>query len=52
MEAVAAVIKSRRGVPVAALSVSGVNLGDQLDYASPIAASLLRAGTAVGQMLA
>ncbi len=51
VEAVAAVIKSRRGTPVAALSITGVDLGDQLDYASPLAASLRRATSAIGQML-
>lgn len=51
VQAVAAVIRSRRQVPVSSLSVSGVDLGDQLDYASPIAATLRRAAGAIGQMI-
>jgi IclR family acetate operon transcriptional repressor len=51
VEAVAAVILSRRRTPTAAISVSGVDLGDQLDYASPLAATLRRAAGAIGQMI-
>jgi IclR family transcriptional regulator, acetate operon repressor len=51
VEAVAAAIKSRRGVPVSALSVSGVDLGDQLDYRSTLAATLRRAAGAIGPMI-
>ncbi|MGH3466660.1 MAG: IclR family transcriptional regulator [Thermocrispum sp.] len=51
VEAIAAVILSRRKVPVAAVSVSGVDLGDQMDVVSPLASTLRRAAGAIGQML-
>ncbi|MEU5401440.1 IclR family transcriptional regulator [Streptomyces sp. NPDC005963] len=52
VEAVAAVILSRRQAPVAAISVSGVDLGDQMDSVSPLAQTLRRAAAAIGQMIA
>lgn len=51
VEAVAAVILSRREVPVAAIAVSGVDLGEQLDVDSSLAHKLRRAAHSVGQML-
>jgi IclR family acetate operon transcriptional repressor len=51
VEAIAAVILSRRRVPVASLSVSGVDLRGHLDAASPLASTLRRAAGAIGQML-
>lgn len=51
VEAIAAVILSRRQVPVAAISVSGVDLGEQLDETSSLASTLRRAATAIGQVL-
>jgi DNA-binding IclR family transcriptional regulator len=51
VEAVAAVILSRRGVPVAAIAVSGVDLGEQLNVDSNLAHKLRRAAHSIGQML-
>ncbi|WP_055479957.1 IclR family transcriptional regulator domain-containing protein [Sphaerimonospora mesophila] len=51
VEAIAAVILSRRQAPVAAISVSGVDLGDQMDHTSPLASTLRRAASAIGQMI-
>jgi IclR family acetate operon transcriptional repressor len=49
--AVAAAIISRRGVPVASLSVSGLDLGDELGDDSALAGTLRRAAQAIGQTL-
>jgi IclR family transcriptional regulator, acetate operon repressor len=46
--AVAAVIRSRRSQPVAAVAVSGLDLGDELAYDSSLAGHLRRAAEAVG----
>lgn len=51
VNAIAAAILTRRQTPIASISVSGVDLGDQLDPASPLAATLRRAASAIGQML-
>ncbi|GII97073.1 IclR family transcriptional regulator [Sinosporangium siamense] len=51
VEAISAVILSRRQAPVASISVSGVDLGDQMDQASPLASTLRRAAGAIGQMI-
>ncbi|GAA0378726.1 transcriptional regulator [Acrocarpospora corrugata] len=51
VEAIAAVILSRRQTPVAAISVSGVDLGDQMNQTSPLASTLRRAAGAIGQMV-
>jgi IclR family acetate operon transcriptional repressor len=51
VQAIAAVILSRRQVPTAAISVSGVNLGAQLHHASALASTLRRAAGAIGQMI-
>ncbi|MES9541483.1 helix-turn-helix domain-containing protein [Actinomadura sp. NPDC000600] len=51
VEAIAAVILSRRQVPVASLSVSGVDLGDQMSPTSPLASRLRRAAGAIQQMI-
>jgi IclR family transcriptional regulator, acetate operon repressor len=51
VEAVAAVIRSRRGEPLAGVAVTGVSLGDQLDYDSPLARSLRRAADSIGQLV-
>lgn len=51
VEAIAAVILSRRQVPVAAISVSGVDLGEQMAESSPLASTLRRAAGAIGQMI-
>jgi IclR family acetate operon transcriptional repressor len=50
--AVAAAIRSRRGHPVAAIAVSGADLGDELAYDSRLALELRRAAHAIGQGLA
>jgi IclR family transcriptional regulator, acetate operon repressor len=50
--AVSAAIRSRRGMPVAAISVSGLDLGSELGDDTPLAAQLRRAAHAVGQSLA
>lgn len=50
--AVAAAILSRRGQAVASISVSGLDLGDELGYDTPLAGQLRRAAHAVGQTLA
>lgn len=50
--AVAAAIRSRRGHPVAAIAVSGADLGDELAYDSALALDLRRAAHAIGQGLA
>lgn len=49
--AVAAAILSRRGTPVASLSVSGADLGDELAYDSSLAGQLRSAAHAIGQTL-
>jgi IclR family transcriptional regulator, acetate operon repressor len=49
--AVAAAILSRRHQPVASLSISGLDLGDELGYDTALAAELRRAARAVGQTL-
>jgi IclR family transcriptional regulator, acetate operon repressor len=49
--AVAAAIMSRRDQPVAAISVSGLDLGDELGYDTALAGELRRAAHAVGQTL-
>jgi len=51
VQAIAAAIRSRRAAPVAAISVSGVDLGDQLEYDSVLAAMLRRAANVIGQMI-
>lgn len=51
VEAIAAVILSRRQAPIAAISVSGIDLGDQMDQVSPLASTLRRAASAIGQMI-
>lgn len=51
VEAVAAAILSRCGIPVAAIAVSGVDLGDQLNADSSLAHKLRRAAHSIGQML-
>lgn len=51
VEAIAAAVLSRRQVPIAALSVSGVDLGEQLDPASPLASTLRRAAAAIGHLI-
>jgi IclR family transcriptional regulator, acetate operon repressor len=51
VEAVAAVILSRRDTPVGAIAVSGVDLGEQLDADSTLAHKLRRAAHSIGQML-
>lgn len=51
VEAIAAAILSRRHIPTAAISVSGVDLGEQMDYASALASTLRRAAAAIGQMI-
>lgn len=51
VEAIAAAVLSRRGQPVAALSVSGVDLGDQMEPTSRLASTLRRAAAAIGQMI-
>lgn len=51
VEAVASVILSRRGVPVASLGVSGANLGEELVYDSALAIRLRRAAHAIGAMI-
>ncbi|MEV7007320.1 IclR family transcriptional regulator C-terminal domain-containing protein [Streptosporangium sp. NPDC051022] len=51
VEAIAAVILSRRQTPIAAISVSGIDLGDQMDHVSPLASTLRRAASAIGQMI-
>lgn len=50
--AVAAAILSRRGQPVAAIGVSGLDLSDELGDDTPLASQLRRAAHAVGQSLA
>jgi DNA-binding IclR family transcriptional regulator len=49
--AVAAAIISRRGAPVASLSVSGLDLGEELGDDSALAGTLRRAAQAIGQTL-
>jgi IclR family acetate operon transcriptional repressor len=51
VQAIAAAILSRRQVPIASVSVSGVDLGEQIDMASPLASTLRRAAGAIGQMI-
>lgn len=51
VQAIAAVILSRRHSPVAAISVSGVDLGDHMDPESSLASTLRRAALAIGQMI-
>jgi DNA-binding IclR family transcriptional regulator len=51
VEALAAVILSRRQQSVAAIGVSGVDLGDQMNQTSPLASTLRRATSAIGQMI-
>jgi IclR family transcriptional regulator, acetate operon repressor len=51
VQAVASVVLSRRGEPVAAIAVSGLELGDQLAGNSELAAHLRTASRAVGQLL-
>jgi len=51
VQAIAAAISSRRATPVAGLGVSGVDLGEQLAYDSPLAATLRRAASAIGRMI-
>jgi IclR family acetate operon transcriptional repressor len=50
--AVAAAIRSRRGAPVAAIAVSGLDLGEELGDDTPLAGHLRRAAQGVGQSLA
>jgi hypothetical protein len=38
-------------VPIASVSVSGVDLGEQIDTTSPLASTLRRAAGAIGQMI-
>ncbi|GAB3424130.1 IclR family transcriptional regulator [Flindersiella endophytica] len=49
--AVAAAIRSRQGHPVAAIAVSGADLGEELAYDSGLALELRRAAHAIGQGL-
>jgi IclR family transcriptional regulator, acetate operon repressor len=49
--AVAAVIRSRRSQPVAAIGVAGLDLGDELAYDSSLAGHLRRAAEAVGHSI-
>jgi DNA-binding IclR family transcriptional regulator len=51
VQAIAAVILSRRQTPIASVSVSGVDLGEQIDPASRLASTLRRAAGAIGQMI-
>jgi len=51
VQAIAAVILSRRQLPIASVSVSGVDLGEQIDTSSPLASTLRRAAGAIGQMI-
>ena len=51
VQAIAAVILSRRQTPIASVSVSGVDLGEQIDTASRLASTLRRAAGAIGQMI-
>lgn len=51
VEAIAAAVLSRRQTPIAAISVSGVDLGDQMDATSSLASTLRRAAAAIGQMI-
>jgi len=49
--AVAAVILSRRSQPVAAIAVTGLDLGDELAYDSTLAGHLRRAAAAIGHSI-
>ncbi len=49
--AVAAAVRSRRGHPVASISVSGLDLGDQLADDSSLAGELLCSARAIGQCI-
>lgn len=49
VQAIAAVVLSRRKTPIASISVSGVDLGDQLDADSSLASALRRAASAMGK---
>jgi IclR family acetate operon transcriptional repressor len=51
VQALASAVLSRRGEPVAAIAVSGLELGDQLAYDSELAMHLRTASRAVGQLL-
>jgi DNA-binding IclR family transcriptional regulator len=51
VQVIAAVILSRRQTPIASVSVSGVDLGEQIDPASRLASTLRRAAGAIGQMI-
>lgn len=51
VDAVAAAIRSRRSQPIAAIAVSGPDLGDELAYDSPLAGHLRRAADAIGQSI-
>jgi IclR family acetate operon transcriptional repressor len=50
-DAVAAAILSRRSQPVAAIAVSGLDIGDELAYDSALAGHLRRAAEAVGHSI-
>jgi IclR family acetate operon transcriptional repressor len=49
--AVAAVIRSRRSQPVAAIGVAGLDLGDELAYDSSLAGHLRRVAEAIGHSI-
>jgi IclR family acetate operon transcriptional repressor len=51
VQALASAVLSRRKEPVAAIAVSGLELGDQLEYDSELAAHLRTASRAVGRLL-
>jgi IclR family acetate operon transcriptional repressor len=51
IDAVAAVILSRRSQPVAAIGVAGLDLGDELAYDSSLAGHLGRAAEAIGHSI-
>ena len=51
VQAIAAVILSRRQTPIVSVSVSGVDLGEQIDTESRLASTLRRAAGAIGQVI-
>jgi DNA-binding IclR family transcriptional regulator len=51
VQAIAAAIVSRRQTPIASVSVSGVDLGNQIEVDSRLASTLRRAAAAIGQMI-
>ncbi len=51
VQAIAAAIVSRRQTPIASVSVSGVDLEDQIEIDSRLASTLRRAAAAIGQMI-